>query len=159
MIATKQPTITSATNLTVNKLITRNIEPPVGFTDISLNADTVYFGNTVWLTATSTIVKFWIPCYFDQGIKANRGFMIGYDASTHDHTLIIDQNGNITTQGTITCVGNLSAPNIYIYTKMEADNKLTLKLDSSAFTDYNNKSYVDNALAGKTTYDKYVSFA
>ena len=35
------------------------------------------------------------------------------------------------------------------YTNTEVDNKLTLKLDSSALTDYYNKSYVDTALAGK----------
>jgi len=33
--------------------------------------------------------------------------------------------------------------------KIEVDNKLTLKLDSTALVDYYNKSYVDNALAGK----------
>ena len=66
LLSTKQPTMTSATHLTVNKLITRNIEPPAGFTDISLNANAVYFGNPVWLTATSVDVNFWSIVYIGQ---------------------------------------------------------------------------------------------
>ena len=41
--ATHNTLITSATNLTVNKLITMNIEPPAGFSDITLNANKLYF--------------------------------------------------------------------------------------------------------------------
>jgi hypothetical protein len=47
---------------TFNKPITRHIDPPAGFTDISLNDNTVYFGNPIWLTATSTYVNFGLLC-------------------------------------------------------------------------------------------------
>ena len=59
--------------------------------------------------------------------------MIGYDASINDHTLIKDQNGNITTQGTISCVGNLTAANIY--TKTEVDSLLSNTQQTLLFKD------------------------
>ena len=93
LLATKQPTITSAINLTVNKLITRHIEPPAGFTDISLNADTVYFGNIVWLTATSAVVNFWSTVYMDQGLKDSSSFARGDQSSSIPNTATIAQNG------------------------------------------------------------------
>ena len=43
-LALKQPTITSATNLIINRLITIALEPPTGFTDLQLRANTVYVG-------------------------------------------------------------------------------------------------------------------
>ena len=43
-LALKQPTITSATNLIINRLITITLEPPTGFTDLQLRANTVYVG-------------------------------------------------------------------------------------------------------------------
>ena len=114
----KQPTITSSTDLTINKLITRTLEPPTGFTDLQIKADQVYSGNIVWLTATSISVKFWAPVYVDQGITVQNGLSIGmYNAGSPNQfaqTASITQTGNIATQGTITCQGDLSAPNIYI---------------------------------------------
>jgi len=111
LLATEQATITSATNLTVNKLITRNIDPPpAGFTDISLNANEAYLRNPVWLSTTSAAVNFWSSVYRGQGLKVPNSFAIGYQSSSIPNTATIAQNGNITTQATITCVGNLSAP-------------------------------------------------
>ena len=40
-------------NITANKIISRTWEPPADFTDVQIKADQVYFGNPVWLTATS----------------------------------------------------------------------------------------------------------
>ena len=244
LLATKQPTITSSTNITVNKLLTRNIEPPAGFTDINLNANSVYFGNPIWLSATSEMVKFWTPAYFDNAIKLKQGLVIGSDLSSNNNTVSISFDGTITTQGTISCVGSVTAGkvisntieavavgdtvsikgnwvnfgnglthtilgstvseffsgpifhqgiqvrngiesgyysasqpsnfastfivgqagNVYakgnitcegiltapnIYTKAAVEDLLANKLESSALADYYNKSYVDNALAGK----------
>ena len=89
MLATKQPTITSATNLTVNKLITRNIAPPAGFTDINFNANAVYFGNPIWLSATSEMVSFLTLAYFDTAVKIKQGLVIGSDLSSNSNTVSI----------------------------------------------------------------------
>ena len=67
-LALKQPTITSSTDLTINKLITRTWGTPTGFTDLRIQADEVYFGNTIWLTATSIAVKFFVPAYAVEGL-------------------------------------------------------------------------------------------
>ena len=99
-------------NITANKIISRTWEPPAGFTDVQIKADQVYFGNPVWLTATSLSAKFWSPVYVDQGIKIHNGLSIGYDDPLQSDTATISQNGNITTQGTITCQGSLTAPTI-----------------------------------------------
>ncbi|MFM7990611.1 MAG: hypothetical protein ACKPKO_65950, partial [Candidatus Fonsibacter sp.] len=136
-IALKQPTITSSTDLTINKLITRTWETPTGFTDLRIQADQVYFGNTIWLTATPIAVRFFVLAY------AVEGLLIG-DSVTP--IAMISKHGNITTQGTITS-GNLTAPNIY--TKTEVDGLVSPKAD---------KTYVDTQLALKanqsTTYTK-----
>ncbi|MFM7988469.1 MAG: hypothetical protein ACKPKO_55070 [Candidatus Fonsibacter sp.] len=47
ILSGKQNTITSSTDLTINKLIARTLEPPTGFTDVQIKADQVYFGNPV----------------------------------------------------------------------------------------------------------------
>ncbi|MFM7979571.1 MAG: hypothetical protein ACKPKO_09670 [Candidatus Fonsibacter sp.] len=60
LLSGKQNTITSSTDLTINKLITRTLEPPTGFTDVQIEADQVYFGNPVRLTGKSIYVKFWL---------------------------------------------------------------------------------------------------
>ncbi|MFM7981819.1 MAG: hypothetical protein ACKPKO_21125, partial [Candidatus Fonsibacter sp.] len=73
--------------------------------------DQVYFGNPVWLTATSLSANLWSLVYVDQGIKIHNGLSSGYDSLQAD-TATISQNGNITTQGTITCQGSLTAPTI-----------------------------------------------
>ncbi|MFM7986807.1 MAG: hypothetical protein ACKPKO_46585, partial [Candidatus Fonsibacter sp.] len=39
-------------NITANKIISRTWEALADFTDVQINADQVYFGNPVWLTAT-----------------------------------------------------------------------------------------------------------
>ncbi|MFM7989662.1 MAG: hypothetical protein ACKPKO_61150, partial [Candidatus Fonsibacter sp.] len=127
-IALKQPTITSLTDLTINKLITRTWGTPTGFTDLQIKADQVYFGNTIWLTATSIAVKFFVPAY------AVEGLFIGDSVKP---IATINKNGNITTQGTITS-GNLTAPNIY--TKTEVDGLVSPKAD---------KTYVDTQIALK----------
>ena len=62
-LALKQPTITSSTDLTINKLITRTWGTPTGFTDLRIQAGEVFFGNTIWLTATSIAIKFFVPAY------------------------------------------------------------------------------------------------
>ena len=69
----KQNAITSSTDLTINKMITRTWEPHTGFTDVQIKAARVYFGNTtVWLTATSISVKLWTRVYVDQGITIQK---------------------------------------------------------------------------------------
>ncbi|MFM7983584.1 MAG: hypothetical protein ACKPKO_30090, partial [Candidatus Fonsibacter sp.] len=103
-----------------NKIISRTWEPPTDFTDVQIKADQVYFGNPVWLSATSLSAKFWSPVYIDQGIKIHNGLSIGYDSLQAD-TATIAQNGNITTQGTITCQGSLTAPTINA-TKISCNN-------------------------------------
>ena len=111
-LAFKQPTITSATNLARNKLITRTWESPTGFVDFHTKNDQVYVGNTLLLSATSTAVESCVPTY------AVEGLIIGESESP---VAVFNKNGNITTQGSISS-GNLTAQNIY--TKTEVDNLL-----------------------------------
>ncbi|MFM7987723.1 MAG: hypothetical protein ACKPKO_51270, partial [Candidatus Fonsibacter sp.] len=73
LLAQKQPTITSSTNLAVNNLTTISWELSAGFTDVHTKADQVYFGNPVWLTATSLSAKIWSPVYVEQGISIQVG--------------------------------------------------------------------------------------
>ena len=87
-------------------------EPQTGYTSLNLDADEVYFGSPVWLSATSAAVKFGSPVHVDQGIKIHNGLSIGYESSLQATPATIAQNGNITTQGTITCQGNLTTPTI-----------------------------------------------
>ena len=75
------------------------------------------------LSATSTIVKFWSPVDVDQGIKNHNGLSIGYESSSIANTATTAQNGIITTQEAIACIGHMTAPSIY--TKTEVDSLLT----------------------------------
>ncbi|MFM7984588.1 MAG: hypothetical protein ACKPKO_35210, partial [Candidatus Fonsibacter sp.] len=79
---------------------------PAGFTYVQIKADQVYFGNTVWLSATSISAKIWSPVYVDQGITIQNGISIGmHNAASPNQfaqTASIAQNGDITTQGAIT---------------------------------------------------------
>ena len=93
----------------MNKLIVRTIEQPAGTTDMHNISDVIYLGSPTWLSATSTMVKF-----FTQ-IQVVTGFTIGLVEQA-----TITPNGNIRRQGTITSTGDLTAPNIY--TKTEVDN-------------------------------------
>ncbi|MFM7978158.1 MAG: hypothetical protein ACKPKO_02485, partial [Candidatus Fonsibacter sp.] len=118
-----------------------------GFTDPRIQADQVYFGNTIWLTATSIAIKFFVPAC------AVEGLFIG-DAATP--TTTTSKNENITTQGTITS-GNLTTPNIY--TKTEVATALNLKANQSTtytktevdslVSPKSDKTYVDSQLALK----------
>ena len=69
------------------------------------------------------------------------GFAIGYQSSLIPNTTTIAQTGDLATQGTIACVGNITAPKIYMYTKTEVDSKLVLKLSTTAIANYYTKSY------------------
>ena len=66
-LAQKHPTLTSATNSARNNLITITWESPTGF--IHVQADQVHFGNTIWLLATSTAVKYFVPTYAAEGLS------------------------------------------------------------------------------------------
>ena len=117
------------------------METPAGYTYINLNATEIYVGNLVWLSATSALVNFWSPVYFDQGIKVQNGLSLGCESSAIANTATIAQNEDITTQGTITCIGKLSAPTIY--TKTHVDSKLAAKLSSTAIANLYTQSYID----------------
>ena len=75
-LALKQPTRTPATKLAINKLITITWESPTGFMYVQIKAYR-FLGNTIWLSATSTAVKFWSVVYAEKGTRASNGITIG----------------------------------------------------------------------------------
>ena len=85
--------------------------------------------NTIWLSATSTAIKFFVPTYAVVGLSTSE---------SESPVATLNKNGHITTQGSITLSGNLTAPNIY--TNTEVDNLLAPKA---------NTAYVDSGLAFK----------
>ena len=60
--------------------------------------------NTIWLSATSTAIKFFVPTYAVVGLSTSE---------SESPVATLNKNGHITTQGSITLSGNLTAPNIY----------------------------------------------
>ena len=116
LLAQKQPTITSSTDLTINKLITRTWEPLQVLLMFKLKPIRYILEPPVWLTATSLSAKFSSPVYVDQVMIFQNGISIGmYSAGCPNQfaqTATISQNENITTQGSITCQGKLAAPTI-----------------------------------------------
>ncbi|MFM7981423.1 MAG: hypothetical protein ACKPKO_19115 [Candidatus Fonsibacter sp.] len=101
----------------------RTWEPSTGFTDVQIEAEHVYFVNTVWLVATFISAKLWSLVYVDQGLPIQNGISIGmYNAASPNQfaqTATIAQNGHITTQGAITWQGDLFAPNSYNRTQVD----------------------------------------
>ena len=57
-LALKQPAISSAADLDINKLITIMMEPPTGFTDRRPKAETVNVGKAFSITTSTTTVHF-----------------------------------------------------------------------------------------------------
>ena len=65
----------------------------------------------MFIAATSEAIKMWSPVYVDQGLKVQSGLSTLFYSPTSPNAWMekasIDQNGNITT------TGSLSASNIY----------------------------------------------
>ena len=74
--------------------------------------------------SNSTLVSFYTSAYFFPGIQFNSGFSVGA-GNPLVTKLTVDQDGDVTTSSFITCLGNLTAPNIY--TNTEVYNPLTPK--------------------------------
>ena len=55
----KHPLMLTTSNLAIKTLYCRYIEPPAGGDTVNINSDTVVFGATTWLRATSTLVSFY----------------------------------------------------------------------------------------------------
>jgi hypothetical protein len=65
------PLLLPTSELTIHKLIVRNLEPPASATDMNIITDANYLGSPTWLSATSTLVKLFT------NIQAVTGFTIG----------------------------------------------------------------------------------
>ena len=72
-LSQKHPTITSATYLTVNKIITKSVEPPSGTTNIHLRTNEERLGITLYAIISSTRTSFWTLVYISQGLEVNTG--------------------------------------------------------------------------------------
>ena len=78
-LSQKHPTITTTTDLTVNKTITKSVEPPVGTKNLQLRTNSVMFVITVYASITSTRTSFWTPVYISQGLEVNTGLTVCYN--------------------------------------------------------------------------------
>ncbi|MFM7980476.1 MAG: hypothetical protein ACKPKO_14275, partial [Candidatus Fonsibacter sp.] len=58
LLAQRQPTITSLTNLSINKLMCNNFEPTTVNTDMIIKTNRVIFGDTITHTLLSGAVSF-----------------------------------------------------------------------------------------------------
>ena len=81
-LAAKQP-LSSSSDLAIGKLITRTWTPPTGITDTTIESNTVYLGNPIWLSATYTQVQFWSLVDIDQGLKVSNGLLAGTSCIFH----------------------------------------------------------------------------
>ena len=66
----KHPTITSATDLTVNNIIANSVEPQAGTTYLQLRTNAVKFGTTLYAPITLTKASFWTPVYISERSRA-----------------------------------------------------------------------------------------
>ena len=109
--------LSSPSDLAIGMLITITWIPHPRITDINLDSH-VYCGNPIWLSTTSTQVKFWSGVHIDQGLKVSNGLYIGSSNMLSPDmirtTMTNTQNGNISTQGTISSTGNFNS-SLYIY--------------------------------------------
>ncbi|MFM7984294.1 MAG: hypothetical protein ACKPKO_33720 [Candidatus Fonsibacter sp.] len=80
LVSGKQYTITSLTDLTINKLICKNFEPTTVNTDMMIKANKVIIGNTVTHTLLSGVAShFYTDAILYQYLRAKNGFESGYD--------------------------------------------------------------------------------
>ena len=100
-LSQKHPTITSTIDLTVNNIITKSLEPPVGTTIVQLRTNSVMFGIRMYASITSTKTSFWTPVYISQGLEVNTGVTVGYNNPFFARLTIDAANRHVVTFGTI----------------------------------------------------------
>ena len=107
-LSQKHPTITSATDLTVNKIITNSVEPQAGTTYLQLRTNEVRFGTTLYASITSTKASFWTPVYISQGLELNTGLTVGYSNPIVARFTVDAATGNVVSFGTIECYNGIT---------------------------------------------------
>ena len=95
------PTITSATELTVNKIITKSVEPPSGTTYLQLRTNEVRLCITLYALISPTRTSFWTLVYISQGLEVNAGLTVGYNNPIVARFTVDAANGHVVTLGTI----------------------------------------------------------
>jgi hypothetical protein len=135
-LAGKHPLLTATSDITINRLYAKSIEPPTGTTSIQFRSNSVSFGITAYASIRSTLASFFVPVYMTQGLEINTSLKVGNGDPITAMFTVAAATGNIVTFGTIECYNGittyenitcnaLAATNIY--TKTEVDNLLTPK--------------------------------
>ena len=111
-LSQKHPTVTSTTDLTVNKIVTKSVEPPSGTTYLQLRTNEVRLGITLYALISSTRTSFWTPVYISQGLEVNPGLTVGYNNPIIARFTVDAANGNVVTFGTIECYNGITTMEI-----------------------------------------------
>ena len=97
----KHPTITSTTDLAVNHITTKSVEPPSGTTYLQLRTNAVRIGIAVYALLSSARTSFWTSVYISQGQEVNAGLTVGYNHPIVARFTVDAANGNLVAFGTI----------------------------------------------------------
>ncbi|MFM7981769.1 MAG: hypothetical protein ACKPKO_20865, partial [Candidatus Fonsibacter sp.] len=136
LLEQRQPTISSLTNQSINKLICNDFEPTTENTDMIIKANKVIIWDTITHTLLSGVAShFYTESNFYQYIRAKTGFESGYDNGydIFTSTFILSKTGNGYINGNFGCGGLLTAPNIY--NKTPVDNLVSGKQNALIFRD------------------------
>ena len=107
-LSQKHLTATSATDLTVNKIITNSVESQSGTTYLQLRTNEVRFGTTVYASITSTKASFSTLVYISQGLELNTGLTV-YASNPIVARFTVDAaTGNYVSFGTIECYNGIT---------------------------------------------------
>ncbi|MFM7988532.1 MAG: hypothetical protein ACKPKO_55385, partial [Candidatus Fonsibacter sp.] len=92
---------------------------------IFIRSDVIGFGRTAFMTASSESISMYAPLRAENGLRVLSGITYCYytdplNPTVFNQTASISPNGGISTLGGIYCEGNLTAPNIYTMTQVDA---------------------------------------
>ena len=100
-LSQKHPTITPTTDITVNNIITKFVEPPSGTTYLQLRTNEVRLCITLYALISSTKTSLWTLVYISQGLEVNAGLIVGYNNPIIARFTVDVANRNVVTFGTI----------------------------------------------------------
>jgi hypothetical protein len=100
-LAGKHPLLTATSDITVNRLYAKSIEPPAGTTTLQFRTNHVSFGIPAYASIRSTLARFWILVYMTQGFAINTILKVGNGGPITAMFTVTAATGDIVTLGTI----------------------------------------------------------